>query len=92
MSKTTDYKVQWTPELREAVDNRIIEYLQQGYSQQEAEEKALQDQLDHTTFNYPEVTVTAQDPAQKQAAVESDWDPGYIKFMSGGTILCRPRS
>lgn len=83
MSKTTDYKVQWTPELRDAVDNRIIEYLQQGYSQQEAEEKALQDQLDHTTFIQPEVTVTAQAPVQKQVATESDWDPGYTKFMSG---------
>lgn len=83
MSKTTDYKVQWTPELREAVDNRIIDYLSQGYSQQEAEEKALQDQLDHTTFIQPEVTVIAQAPVQKQVAVESDWDPGYTKFMSG---------
>jgi hypothetical protein len=39
MSK--NYKVQWTPELREAVDNRIIDYLSQGYSQQEAEDKAV---------------------------------------------------
>lgn len=83
ITQNTDYQVQWTPELREAVDNRIIEYLQQGYSQQEAEEKALQDQLDHTTFNYPEVTVSAQAPVQKQVATESDWDPGYTKFMSG---------
>lgn len=83
ITQNTDYQVQWTPELREAVDNRIIGYLQQGYSQQEAEEKALQDQLDHTTFNYPEVTVSAQAPVQKQVATESDWDPGYTKFMSG---------
>lgn len=82
MSK--DYKVQWTPELREAVDNRIIDYLSQGYSQQEAEDKALQDQLDHTTFNFSDdVVVTAKAPQKKQVAVETDWDPGYTKFMSG---------
>jgi hypothetical protein len=27
VTQKTDYKVQWTPELREAVDNRIIGYL-----------------------------------------------------------------
>ena len=82
MSK--DYKVQWTPELRKAVDDRIIDYLSQGYSQQEAEDKALQDQLDHTTFNFSDdVVVTAKAPQKKQVAVETDWDPGYTKFMSG---------
>ena len=82
MSK--DYKVQWTPELRQAVDNRIIDYLSQGYSQQEAEDKALQDQLDHTTFNFSDdVVVTAKAPEKKQVAVEADWNPGYTKFMSG---------
>jgi hypothetical protein len=27
ITQNTDYKIQWTPEWREAVDNRIIEYL-----------------------------------------------------------------
>lgn len=61
--------------LSNKIQDRVLEYLDQGYSMQEAQDKAASDQLQHTSFMLPDVDITAQAPVQKQLAIESDWTP-----------------